>query len=45
MDSALIEVCTGTKALVGDYFNERYFSSDGAERLNVVSKMEFCTGF
>ena len=42
MDNALIEVCGGTKALVGDYFDERSFSSDDAERHNVVSKMEFC---
>ena len=28
MDNALIEVCGGTKALVGDYFDERSFSSD-----------------
>ena len=41
MDNALIEVCTRKKAL-GDYFDERYFSSDDAERHDVVSKVEFC---
>ena len=42
MDNALIEVCRGTNAQVGDYFDERSFSSDDAERHNVVSKKEFC---
>ena len=41
MDNALIEVCRGTEALVGDYFDERSFSSDDVERHNVVSKMVF----
>ena len=42
MDNALIEVCIGTKALVGDYFDERSFSSDDVERHNVVSNLQLC---